>query len=117
MLALAVHNELCSEERLPIFRKLHRLAAGIEELSRKKGFVCAKGFAGGSCKELFCNDHTDCPALRRIENCRYPQYARPSMSGFGIDVARLLDAAGWKMNLAAPAENKKADICGLVLVF
>jgi predicted metal-binding protein len=112
--------DLFSEKRVEIFQRLHKTAAAIEQEAHKTGFPRAKAYAGGSCRELFCQDQPDCSALAANGECRFPQHARPSMSGFGIDVARLFETAGWTLNLADPkadaAEKKMANICGLVLI-
>ncbi len=113
-------SDLFSDKRRLIFRRLNQTAAGIEQAARRMGYLRANSFAGGSCRELFCRADPDCPVLTGKGNCRYPRQARPSMSGFGIDVARLFQAAGWTLNLAGSqpgtAGNKTADICGLVLI-
>jgi predicted metal-binding protein len=53
--------------------------------------------------------------------CRNPQYARPSMSGFGINVPKLFEAAGWTMSAVThdteATTSKMAHVCGLVLVY
>ena len=111
---------LFSSERFEVFRLLHNTAAGIEQAALKVGFKRAIGLAGGSCKELFCPDHRDCQSLSDQGTCRNPDQARPSMSGFGIDVASLFKTAGWKMNWVfddnGRAKTKMANVCGLVLV-
>ena len=42
------------------------------------------------------------------------------MSGFGINVAKLFEAAGWEMNWAThqpdSTSTKMANVCGLVLI-
>lgn len=112
--------DLFSEKRIELFQRLHKTAAAIEQEAHKTGFPRARAYAGGSCRELFCQDQPDCPALSANEECRFPQHARPSMSGFGIDVARLFETAGWTLNLADPqadsAAETMANICGLVLI-
>jgi predicted metal-binding protein len=112
--------DLFSEKRIEIFQRLHKTAAAIEQEAHKAGFPRARAYAGGSCRELFCQDQPDCSALSANGACRYPQQARPSMSGFGIDVARLFENAGWTLTVADPkadaAEKKMANICGLVLI-
>lgn len=110
-------EDLFSDKRRQIFRQLHNLAAGIEQAALEMGFSRARAYAGGSCKEIFCHSYPDCPALSDKNQCRYLQHARPSMSGFGIDVARLFASAGWEMIVADPAESKIASVCGLVLIF
>lgn len=111
---------LFSSERRELFKLLHEIASGIEKAAIKKGFVNAQAYAGGSCKKIFCHKHSECLALSEIGKCRNAQHSRPSMSGFGINVAELFKTAGWKMNWASHASNstetKMANICGLVLI-
>lgn len=115
-------KDLFSDKRSRVFRQLHQIAAGIEQAAVEMGFSQAQGYAGGSCRELFCSEHPDCPPLSGKGACRYSRLARPSMSGFGIDVAALFTTAGWTLRLADPqpgaAVNKSADadLCGLVLI-
>ena len=112
---------LYSSQGLELFQLLHQIAASIETSAVKKGFENASGFAGGSCKKLFCQEHLECAALSEKGVCRNPQEARESMSGFGIDVAELFKIAGWKMSWATrnadSTETKMANISGLVLIF
>jgi predicted metal-binding protein len=111
---------LLSSERRDIMKLLHEIAAGIEQTAIKAGCPGSKAFAGGSCKNLFCHDHASCRMLAEGGECRNPRRARPSMSGFGINVSKLMQAAGWTMN----RYNSKTDldtastapICGLILV-
>ncbi|MFW6011230.1 MAG: DUF2284 domain-containing protein, partial [Desulfosalsimonas sp.] len=51
---------------------------------------------------------------------RNPDRARPSMSGFGINVTRLYEAAGWQVK-GVTYENgsesiRMSSICGLILI-
>ena len=52
--------------------------------------------------------------------CRNSDQARPSMSGFGIDVASLFKAAGWNMDWVfddnGRTKTKMANVSGLVLI-
>lgn len=89
---------LLSEKRRDAFRQLHGLAALIETSAIDSGYSEARAFAGGSCKELFCRDLPTCRVITENGPCRYPDQARPSMSGYGIDVSRLMAKAGWKIN-------------------
>jgi len=111
---------LFSGQRVKAFEHLQKTAAAIERQAVQAGFTRARAYAGGSCREIFCHAHDDCPPLLQKGACRYPEHARPSMSGYGIDVARLFETAGWTMRMARPApepgETQMADICGLVLV-
>lgn len=46
---------LYSGERLEIFQLLHQITAGIEKEAIKMGYPNAQGYAGGSCKKIFCH--------------------------------------------------------------
>jgi predicted metal-binding protein len=111
---------LFSSERRDIFRLLHEIAAGLEQAALQLGFRNAKGYAGGSCKRIFCQDHPMCRVLSEGGKCRHPDHARPSMSGFGINVSKLMEAAGWTMHRtlpgATPSKTTMSTVCGLVLL-
>lgn len=111
---------LFSGERHEIFRLLHKTAAGIEKNAIKAGYANSHAYAGGSCKQIFCCDHPECRVVAENGKCRNPRYARPSMSGYGIDVSKLFEAAGWAMNRVAHGPDgtaiKMASVCGLILV-
>lgn len=111
---------LLSSERQEIFRLLHQIAAAIENEAGEMGYTRSRAFAGGSCKGLFCADKAGCRVVDEGGPCRNPDRARPSMSGFGIDVSKLMAAAGWPMNRAEPKEGGNGPatgtVCGLVLV-
>ncbi|MGA7143292.1 MAG: DUF2284 domain-containing protein [Desulfobacterales bacterium] len=111
---------LYSGERREVFQLLHEIASGVETSAVKMGFVDAQAYAGGSCKKIFCHDHRECLALSEKGKCRNPQHARPSMSGFGVNVAKLFKTAEWKMNWTAhdtdSTETPMANVCGLVLI-
>ena len=111
---------LFSAERREIFQLLHQTAAGIEKEAIKKGCLNSQAYAGGSCKKIFCHDHLECNVISKNGECRHARYARPSMSGFGINVLKLFEAAGWRMSLATPSTDatttRTANVCGLVLI-
>ncbi|MFO8111048.1 MAG: DUF2284 domain-containing protein [Desulfosalsimonadaceae bacterium] len=112
---------LYSSDRRELFELLHETAAGIERAAVHMGFIRARAFAGDSCKQIFCYSHKECRALLKNGTCRHPESARPSMSGFGIHVAKLYTAAGWTMagpvaREADSPEDRMASICGLVLI-
>jgi predicted metal-binding protein len=102
------------------FRRLHRIAAQVERRAVALGWPQAQSFAGGSCKQLFCPEHSDCPVLTGSGSCRHPRSARASMSGYGIDVTRLMAAAGWTFcpvtSTPDSDEAPTGSICALVLV-
>jgi predicted metal-binding protein len=64
-------------------RLLHEVVADIEQEAVSEGYTKAKGFAGGSCKELFCGTYTDCNVLERKSECRNPGLSRPSWFNSG----------------------------------
>ena len=110
---------LFSGDRREIFQLLHQAAAGIEKEAVKAGYSNAQAYAGGSCKDIFCHDHAECHVLSKKGECRNPQYARPSMSGYGISVSKLFEEAGWDMNPVSQDTDtaiKMSYVCGLVLV-
>jgi predicted metal-binding protein len=113
-------SALFSDERRGIMQLLHEVAAGVEQKAVEMGYTGSKAFAGGSCKKIFCFDQPDCPVLTDQKDCRYPQSARPSMSGFGINVARLMHTAGWPAEKASPDQVSDADsmtwVAGLILI-
>lgn len=112
---------LYSSENRELFHLLHEVAAGIEQSAVKLGLERARAFAGDSCKRVFCYDWLDCQALSPLGKCRHPQSARPSMSGFGVDVAALLQSAGWNVGAQKPGTGGESEtttyVCGLVLLY
>ena len=111
---------LFSDERRDIFRLLHEIAASIEQSAIDMGFHDSNAYAGGSCKQIFCRDHPDCRVLAENGKCRNPLFARPSMSGFGINVLKLKKAAGWMSNKTPrdtdPDTVSMETVCALVLI-
>ena len=111
---------LFSDERRDIFQLLHEIAASIERSASEMGFHDSNAYVGGSCKQIFCRDYTDCRVIAKNGECRNPLFARPSMSGFGINVLKLKRAAGW-ISSKTPRENdldtvSMETVCGLVLI-
>ena len=111
---------LLSSQGREIFQLLHEIAANIEQAAVKMGYSHSKGFAGGSCKALFCRDNADCCVIAEGGACRHPHRARQSMSGFGINVSKMLQAAGWHMDRITretdPDDVPMGSVSGLVLV-
>jgi len=110
---------LLGEERFSVYRVLHEIVAAVEQAAAGKGFSNARAFAGGSCKRIFCADHPDCSVLAGGP-CHHPDRARPSMSGYGIDVSRLMNVAGWQMSWitrnTSAEEVPMGALVGMVLV-
>ena len=111
---------LFSSERQDLFRLLHEIAAGIEHSAVQMGYHHSKAYAGGSCKRLFCQDHPKCQVLSEGGECRNPDHARQSMSGFGVNVSKLMQVAGWTMHRStpgtAPDKTSMGTVCGLILI-
>ncbi len=111
---------LLSCERLDLGRVLHELVATVELEARKMGYTRSSGFAGGSCKELFCQDHLSCQRIEENGPCRHPNLARPSMSEYGIDVFQLVKSCGWETNLnqeeELPVEDQLYWVAGLIMI-
>ena len=105
-----------SFERNEVLALIHEIGSGVEKAARKQGAKKPRAFAGGSCKELFCADFPECRVLHEKKPCRNPQLARPSMSGHGIDVALLLESAGWPQSSLVDKQSSLATFTGLVLL-
>ncbi len=106
-----------SAQRREIGKLLHFIVIQVEEAALEMGLAKSKAFAGGSCKNLFCTDKAKCRVLYGDGNCRNPNSARPSISGYGINVNRLMNAAEWaKPERAAGDDTVMSTFCGLVLV-
>ncbi|MBW1815469.1 MAG: hypothetical protein JRJ39_18115 [Deltaproteobacteria bacterium] len=84
------------------------------------GYTDSKAFAGGSCKIIFCYNHLECRRLSKNGKCRNPQNARPSMSGFGINVSNLIKKCGWPVNIngreAESDAEKMSWVAGLIML-
>ncbi|MCF8068958.1 MAG: DUF2284 domain-containing protein [Desulfobacterales bacterium] len=109
-----------SDERKGVTQLLHHIVAGVEQKAFETGFENSKGFAGGSCKSLFCDDQENCCALAENKPCRHIEIARPSMSGFGIDVIQLMTSSGWPAPKAEKSNLSDKDatswMAGLIML-
>lgn len=109
-----------SDERKEVWRLLHEIVAGVETTAVGLGYPDSKAFAASSCKKVFCHGHSECRRLYGNGECRYPQYARPSMSGFGINVPKLMQSCGWSGDLGTPETGSDSEsmtwVAGLVMI-
>ena len=109
-----------SDERKDVMQLLHQIVAGVEQKAIEMGFGQSKAFAGGSCKELFCEDQDKCRVLAENKSCRHPESARPSMSGFGIDVTHLMLPSEWSASKAEKSNLSDKDdtswVAGLIML-
>ncbi len=111
---------LLSWERIELGKVLHELVASVEGEAKQLGYSKSSAFAGGSCKELFCADHLNCRRIAENGTCRHPLMARPSLSGYGVDVFQLMKTCGWETNLNKGVETPSADqlswVAGLIMI-
>ncbi|WP_234981123.1 DUF2284 domain-containing protein [Desulfopila aestuarii] len=114
-------DSLHGEDRPSVMRLLHEISATVEQEAIRLGFSEAYAFAGGSCKMSFCASHEQCAVLSGEGNCRNPDAARPSMSGFGVNVGALMQAAGWSTSLFTEKDDtgvsQSAWVAGLILLY
>jgi predicted metal-binding protein len=113
-------EELLSDKRRQVMRTLHEVVASVEREVVNMGYSDSRAFAGGSCKTIFCHEHAECSQLLADGECRFPQSARPSMSGFGIDVSALMKACGWSADFITREGESGAEevswVAGLVMI-
>ncbi|MGW8194861.1 MAG: DUF2284 domain-containing protein [Desulforhopalus sp.] len=111
---------LFSAERVEVMHLLHDIVATLEQQARQWGWTNSQGFAGGSCKKIFCGSHRDCRVVDGNGTCRHPASSRPSMSGYGVNVAKMMESAGWKHNkIARPSTSGQSSmswVAGLVMI-
>jgi predicted metal-binding protein len=109
-----------SDERNGIMQLLHKIVSAVEQKAVEIGFRKSKAFAGGSCKQLFCGDQGKCCVLAENKPCRHMEFARPSMSGFGIDVTQLMVSSGWASQKAENKNSSNKDqlswVAGLIML-
>lgn len=109
-----------SDERKGVMQLLHQIVAVLEQKAMEIGFKKSKAFAGGSCKELFCEDQEECCVFAENKPCRHNGIARPSMSGFGIDVTQLMKSSGWPAPIAEKSNLSDKDdlswVAGIVML-
>jgi len=109
-----------SDERKGVMQLLHHVIATVEQKAIEAGFEKSKGFAGGSCKDLFCDDQETCCVMAENKPCRHIELARPSMSGFGIDATLLMKSSGWGTAKAEKSDlsdkNATSWVAGLVML-
>ncbi|MBV5318198.1 MAG: DUF2284 domain-containing protein [Desulfobulbaceae bacterium] len=112
---------LLGQERLEIARRIHNIAATIEQEALAQGWRLAKGLAAGSCKELFCPKLAVCVVLDQGLECPHAERARPSLSALGVNFSLLTQAVGWQFEkiqaqAATAGEPAIGLMAGLVLL-
>ncbi len=111
---------LLGDARLDVAKRIHEISAGIERLAKEKGYADSRGFAAGSCKLNFCSEYAQCVVLEKNEECRYPDQARESLSGLGVNFLELSKALGWPFEMitkdTAPDDVPMGMMAGMVLI-
>lgn len=109
---------LFGNDRPLVMRVMHEIVAAVEQEAVRLSYVQAQAFAGGSCKMIFCEDEPNCAKIATGE-CRHPEESRPSLSGFGVNVSKLMKSCGWdtkiEMVQSASDDGKMSWVAGLVL--
>jgi len=121
VLRIEIQSEsLHGADRPEVMRLLHEITAEVERKAIRSGFTGSMGLAGGSCKPSFCHEHLYCRVLEEQGECRHPAHARQSMSGYGVNVGKLMQAAGWSTNLFTTSDESGDEqlswVAGLVLL-
>jgi predicted metal-binding protein len=110
---------LMSDDNSKAFRRIYEIASQLEKEAQDTGFVHAKGLAAGSCLPVFCKKNK-CRVIEENKECRFPTLARPSMEAIGINVFKLIQAAGWEIQPITkhtdPDSVPEGILAGLVLV-
>jgi predicted metal-binding protein len=111
---------LLDDRRFDVAKLIHEISAGLERSATEKGFTNSQGFAAGSCKMIFCRDQEKCVVLEKNENCRFPDKARPSLSGLGVNFLELSETIGWQFNKitkdTSPDDVSMGMMAGIVLI-
>ncbi|THB81305.1 MAG: DUF2284 domain-containing protein [Desulfobacteraceae bacterium] len=108
---------LLSNDRIEVNRVVHETAANLEIHALANGFEKAVGYAGGGCKDLFCDHHPECRVLSGDGVCRHPSQSRESMSGMGVDFTRLAKIVGWDFSQSPnPKDSSTGLMAGSVLL-
>lgn len=111
---------LMSDNRRDIARLIHEMSSGIERLANEWGYTRSKGLAAGSCKMIFCHEQARCAVLEGDGKCLYPDSARPSISGLGVNFLELCKVVGWQVDIITsetdPNDVPMGMLAGIVLV-
>jgi len=120
VLKIDVPLEILLSEREDIMRLLHEIVASVELAAIRLGYSNSKAFAGGSCKQFFCSAHAYCRVVAGKGECRNPKRARPSMSGYGVNVPEMLKTAGLTSDEDKSGSHKNlastGTVSGLILI-
>ena len=111
---------LLGDERFEVAGLIHETAVALERQALVCGYAAARGFAGGSCRRIFCAAEKNCRVLAEDGACRHPEAARPSISGLGVNFLELARVVGWPINKITrdsdPAAIPMGLMAGIVLL-
>jgi len=109
-----------SDGRREVAKLIHEMSSTVERLAKGNGYPNSKGLAVGSCKMIFCHDQTECAVLCGDGECLFPDIARPSISGLGVNFLELCKVVGWQVDIITsetnPDDVPKGMLAGLVLI-
>lgn len=112
---------LMSDGRSDVAKLIHEMCSTVERLAKENGYTNSKGLAAGSCKRIFCPDHEECVALYGDGECLFPETARPSISGLGVNFLELCKLVNWQVNIITeetdPDDVPMGMLAGLVLIW
>jgi len=103
--ALLVHFQHSTQSGSP-WPSLRRIVVAAERALFLDGFEKAWGLAGGPCE--LCDECT-------MDECRYPEMARPAMEACGIDVFTTARAANLPIEVIT-SRDQTMNLYGLILV-
>jgi predicted metal-binding protein len=114
-----VRDKATIKERVAAYQAVYKIVSEIESQAFYDGHYLAFGFAAGSCRHTFCGQQEGCQALEG-KRCRFSLISRPSMEAVGIDVYRMVAAAGWDIypigSGAKPPDMPKGTLAGIIII-
>lgn len=114
-----VRDKATIKERVSAYQDMFKIVNEIESMAFYDGHYLAFGFAAGSCRHTFCGQMDDCQAMTGGK-CRFSLQSRPSMEAVGIDVYKMIAAAGWDVypigSGAKACDVPKGTLAGIVIV-
>ncbi len=114
-----VRDKATIKERVAAYQEVFKIVNDVESLAFHDGHYLAFGFGAGSCRHTFCAQQENCQALEG-KKCRFSLLARPSMEAVGIDVYKMVAAAGWDIypigSGAKPVDMPKGVLAGIIIV-
>lgn len=106
------------KERVGAYRKVFEIVGGIEAAAFYDGHYLSVGFGAGSCKTVLCGKQ-DCAVLK-LEECRQPLKARPSMEASSLNAFLIAEKLGWAMypigRSMGPDCAGSGAVMGLILI-